>query len=34
MKQEILSLVEKYIQEKNANKKWVAGEEFVNYAGP
>ena len=34
MKQEILSLVEKYIQEKNANKKWVAGEDFVNYAGP
>ena len=34
MKSEILSLVEKYVQEKNANKKWVAGEDFVNYAGP
>jgi len=34
MKQEILSLVEKYIQEKNANKTWTAGEDFVNYAGP
>jgi CDP-6-deoxy-D-xylo-4-hexulose-3-dehydrase len=34
MKQEILSLVEKYIQEKNANKTWTAGQDFVNYAGP
>lgn len=34
MKQEILSMVERYVQEKNANKKWVAGEDFVNYAGP
>lgn len=34
MKNEILSMVERYVQEKNANKKWVAGEDFVNYAGP
>jgi CDP-6-deoxy-D-xylo-4-hexulose-3-dehydrase len=34
MKQEILSLIEKYIQEKNANKTWTAGIDFVNYAGP
>jgi CDP-6-deoxy-D-xylo-4-hexulose-3-dehydrase len=34
MKQEILSLIEKYIQEKNAAKTWTAGEDFVNYAGP
>jgi CDP-6-deoxy-D-xylo-4-hexulose-3-dehydrase len=34
MKQEILSLIEKYIQEKNTNKTWTAGKDFVNYAGP
>ena len=34
MKQEILSLVERYIQEKNASKTWTAGQDFVNYAGP
>lgn len=34
MKQEILSLVERYVQEKNAGKTWTAGVDFVNYAGP
>ena len=29
----IIKLVREYIDEKNANKKWVAGKDFVNYAG-
>jgi len=32
--QEILKLVEEYIKEKNNNKKWTAGEDWVQYAGP
>lgn len=30
----ILSLVEEYIKESNSQKKWKAGEDYVNYAGP
>ena len=30
---EILDLVKKYIDEKQASKTWVAGKDFVNYAG-
>ncbi len=32
--QEILKLIEQYVQEKNATKKWVAGKDWVQYAGP
>ena len=32
--QHILEQVEQYIQEQQANKTWVAGRDFVNYAGP
>ena len=31
---EILSLIKQYIDQKHANKTWVAGKDFVNYAGP
>jgi len=31
---EILELVEKYIKEKHAEKKWEAGKDWVQYAGP
>lgn len=31
---QILNLVKEYIDEKQANKTWVPGEDFVNYAGP
>jgi CDP-6-deoxy-D-xylo-4-hexulose-3-dehydrase len=31
---EILQLVEQYIKEKDSQKKWVAGEDWVQYAGP
>jgi hypothetical protein len=30
---EILELVKKHIEEKQANRSWVAGKDFVNYAG-
>ena len=30
---EILDLVKKYVDEKSADKTWVAGKDFVNYAG-
>ena len=33
-KNEILDLVRKYIDEKHSTKTWVAGKDFVNYAGP
>jgi CDP-6-deoxy-D-xylo-4-hexulose-3-dehydrase len=32
--QEILELVEKYIKEKDSNKTWEAGKDWVQYAGP
>ena len=32
--QEILSLVDKYITEKHSQKKWEAGKDWVQYAGP
>jgi CDP-6-deoxy-D-xylo-4-hexulose-3-dehydrase len=32
--QEILKLVEKYVEEKNSSKKWIAGRDWVQYAGP
>lgn len=32
--EEILKLVEDYIKEKQAAKKWVAGRDWVQYAGP
>ena len=31
---EILKLVKNYIEEKNSSKKWEAGEDWVQYAGP
>jgi CDP-6-deoxy-D-xylo-4-hexulose-3-dehydrase len=31
--QEILNLVKEYIEQKEAKKTWVAGKDFVNYAG-
>jgi CDP-6-deoxy-D-xylo-4-hexulose-3-dehydrase len=33
-KEEILRLVAEYIQEKHSHKKWEAGKDFVQYAGP
>lgn len=33
-KSDIIKLVKQYIEEKQAHKKWVAGKDFVNYAGP
>lgn len=32
--QEILKLVDEYISKKHAEKKWTAGEDWVQYAGP
>ena len=32
--EQILKLVEEYIHTKNASKKWVAGQDWVQYAGP
>ena len=32
--QEILKLVEEYIQKKHSEKTWTAGEDWVQYAGP
>ena len=34
MRNEIINLVGDYFRNKNANKQWVAGKDFVNYAGP
>ena len=34
MRNEIINLVGDYFKNKNANKQWVAGKDFVNYAGP
>jgi hypothetical protein len=31
---EILTQIKKYIEDQQASKKWVAGKDFVNYAGP
>ena len=31
---EILELVDKYIKEKHSHKKWEAGKDWVQYAGP
>ena len=31
---EILELVEKYINDKNAKKTWTPGKDWVQYAGP
>jgi CDP-6-deoxy-D-xylo-4-hexulose-3-dehydrase len=31
---EILKAIEKFVNEKNATKKWVAGQDWVQYAGP
>ena len=31
--QEILNLVKQHIEQKQANKTWTAGKDFVNYAG-
>ena len=33
-KQDIINAIAEYIQNKDANKTWVAGKDFVNYAGP
>lgn len=33
-KEEILKLVAQFIQQKNSNKKWEAGKDWVQYAGP
>ena len=32
--QEILKLVDEYIQNKHSQKKWVAEKDWVQYAGP
>jgi len=32
--QEILKLVDEYISKKHAEKKWIAGEDWIQYAGP
>ena len=32
--QEILKLVEEYIEKKHSEKTWTAGEDWVQYAGP
>jgi len=32
--QQILGLVDEYITEKHANKEWIAGKDWVQYAGP
>ena len=32
--EDILKLVEQYIKEKDSQKTWVAGEDWVQYAGP
>jgi CDP-6-deoxy-D-xylo-4-hexulose-3-dehydrase len=32
--QEILDQIKTYIEQKNADKTWVAGRDLVNYAGP
>lgn len=34
MRNEIINLVGEYFRNKNANNQWVAGKDFVNYAGP
>ena len=34
MRNEIINLVGDYFKNKNANKQWVPGKDFVNYAGP
>ena len=31
---EILNQIKNYVEEKGSNKTWVAGRDFVNYAGP
>ena len=31
---EILDQIRQFIEEKQANKTWTAGKDFVNYAGP
>jgi len=31
---DILALVDQYIKEKHSNKKWEAGKDWVQYAGP
>lgn len=31
---EILDQIRQYIEQKQANKTWIAGKDFVNYAGP
>jgi len=34
MLEEILNLIEKYIQDKQQSKQWIAGQDWVQYAGP
>jgi len=34
MLEEILNLIQKYINDKQQSKKWVAGQDWVQYAGP
>jgi len=34
MKQDIIKSVSEFFKEKQRNKKWEAGKDFVNYAGP
>lgn len=33
-KQQILDLVSEYIKEKEQSKKWIAGEDWIQYSGP
>ena len=32
--EEILKLVEQYINDKNSKQEWIAGKDLVQYAGP
>jgi CDP-6-deoxy-D-xylo-4-hexulose-3-dehydrase len=34
MKQEILAQIRTFIEQRNADKTWTPGKDFVNYAGP
>lgn len=33
-KQQILDLISEYVKEKKSNKKWVAGQDWLQYSGP
>ena len=33
-KQQILDLISEYVKEKKSNKKWIAGQDWLQYSGP